>query len=131
MHEGSSAGESDGSASSSQPSCDNMEPFILDELQGVIAVEKDKQERVAKTLRRKEKNLARIQKKEQQLPGQFDPLRRRGSIQFVQQYDERAKIEQLLEEGRSKSQIAEAYRKNHDPTLANLQGRTVTNQFRP
>lgn len=65
MHEGSSAGESDGSASSSQPSCDNMEPFILDELQGVIAVEKDKQERVAKTLRRKEKNLARVQKKEQ------------------------------------------------------------------
>ena len=44
MHEKSSADESDDSGSSSQPSCDNMEAFILDELQGVIAVEKGKQE---------------------------------------------------------------------------------------
>ena len=65
MHEKSSADESDDSGSSSEPSCDNMEAFILDELQGVIAVEKDKQERMSKTLKKKEKNLARLMKKEQ------------------------------------------------------------------
>ena len=39
-----------------------MEPFILDELQDVIAVEKDKQEQMSKTLQKKEKNLVRLLK---------------------------------------------------------------------
>ena len=108
MQEGSGPGESDGSASSSQPSCDNMEAFILDELQGVIAVERDKQERVATTLRRKEKTQARLQKKDQPPLRQVGPARQRASIQYVQQYDERAALERMLGEGRSKSQIAEA-----------------------
>ena len=62
---------SDRCESSSDSSGDNMEPFILDELEGVIALEKGKQVR---TMQKREREWMKQMRRQESQLRKFEPL---------------------------------------------------------
>ena len=109
---------------------------MLNELQTVIIKEKNKQEKLKQELKSKEKRKFRAlqdsNKKKKAHMSVNTYAQHMMSTQTKGDYGMRLKLDQMMHQGRSKSQIDNLYTKNHDNTLIDLQAKQNTrNMFMP